>query len=63
MKEELIKWLEEQILEDEGAMIHARDAGHWDRYHGLEGHRNGLVDVLNHLRFSDVALPSEPPVP
>lgn len=34
-----------EILDTEGAMICARDAGGWTRYHILEGHKAGLLWV------------------
>lgn len=46
---ELVKWLTAEILDDEGAMINARDNGEWDRYHRLEGHKDALLHVKNHL--------------
>ena len=46
----LIEWLKTEILEDEGAMINARDHGEWDRYHRLDGHRGGFVHVIHHIR-------------
>jgi len=48
--DELRVWLKIEILEDEGAMINARDHGEWDRYHRLDGHRSALVQVIHHLR-------------
>lgn len=49
-RDELRAWLKNEILEDEGAMINARDHGEWDRYHRLDGHKGALVHVLHHLR-------------
>lgn len=35
--------LDKEIIEDEGAMITARDAGQWERAWWLEGHKIGLL--------------------
>lgn len=46
----LIKWLKAEILDDEGAMINARDHAEWERLRYLEGHKAGLLAVKHHLR-------------
>ena len=46
----LVEWLKAKMLDDEGAMINARDHGEWDRYHRLDWHRSGLLHVLHHIR-------------
>lgn len=49
-KDPLIAWLKAEMDLDEIAKINARDHGQWDRYHSLEGHRQGLLHVIHHLR-------------
>ena len=46
----LIEWLKAEMLDDETAMINARDHGEWDRYHRLDGHKAALVHVIHHIR-------------
>jgi hypothetical protein len=52
----LVEWLKAEKLDDEAAQINARDHGEWDRYHRLEGHKDGLIHVVHHLRTIDTAM-------
>jgi|SRR6185369_7716405 len=45
----LVAWLKAEMLDDESAMIYAKDAGEWERYRRLEAHRDGLLHVLHHV--------------
>lgn len=53
MKDQLFDWCEQQKLEDEGAMITARDQGDWNRYHRLEGHKMAILKVQHKIRELD----------
>lgn len=48
-QEELRKWIDAQIVEDEGAMISCNDNCEWKRKNWLAGHKDALISIKGKL--------------